>query len=103
MNDRLFKESDAIKAIYKLKKTVIKHKDLSYHDGLFDALEAIQDLTSADKSQGKWIFRTIFPNDKSEFPMGYLECSICGSTHANKTPCNFCDNCGARMKGITDE
>lgn len=54
--------------------------------------------TVEERKKGKWIFRTVFPNDKSEFPMGYLECSICGSTHVNKTPCNFCDNCGAKME-----
>lgn len=96
-NDIIYRE-DAINSIYKLKKTVIKHKDLSYHDGLFDALEAVQDLPSADRPQGKWIFKTIFPNDKSEFPMGYLVCSVCSSHHSNSTPCNYCDNCGARMK-----
>ena len=66
-----------------------------------DTIETLSEKAREPK-QGEWIFRTIFPNDKSEFPMGYLECSICGSTHANKTPCNFCDNCGARMKGVND-
>lgn len=56
-----------------------------------------------DRPQGKWIFKTVFPNDKSEFPMGYLVCSVCGSYHSNSTPCNYCDNCGARMKGVDDE
>ena len=46
---------------------------------------------------GKWIFKPTFPNDDSEFPMGSLVCSICGSHHSNATPCNYCDNCGARM------
>jgi rubrerythrin len=53
---------------------------------------------SIDRPQGKWIFKTVFPNDKSEFPMGYLVCSVCGSHHSNSTPCKYCDNCGARMK-----
>lgn len=57
----------------------------------------------ADRPQGEWIFKTVFPNDKSEFPMGYLVCSVCGSHHSNSTPCNYCDNCGARMKGADDE
>lgn len=45
----LIKREDAIKAIYKLKETVIKHDVLSYRDGLSDALEVIQDLPSADR------------------------------------------------------
>ena len=57
----------------------------------------------ADRPQGEWIFKTVFPNDKSEFPMGYLECPVCGSHHSNSTPCNYCDNCGARLKGADDE
>lgn len=52
-----------------------------------------------EPKRGEWIFKTVFPNDKSEFPMGYLECSVCGSHHSNSTPCNYCDNCGADMRG----
>ena len=48
MNDPIERE-DAINSIYKLKKTVIKHKDLNYRDGLSDAIEVIQDLPSADR------------------------------------------------------
>ena len=69
----------------------------------YEARKAIRNLPSADRPQGKWIFKTVFPNDKSEFPMGYLVCSVCGSHHSNSTPCNYCDNCGARMKGADDE
>ena len=68
-------------------------------------LECMDELIGmiADRPQGEWIFKTVFPNDKSEFPMGYLVCSVCGSHHSNSTPCNYCDNCGARMKGADDE
>lgn len=52
----------------------------------------------AEPKRGKWIFKTVFPNDKSEFPRGYIVCSICGSHHRNSTPCNYCPNCGARME-----
>ena len=50
-------------------------------------------VPSADRPQGKWIL----------FPMGYLVCSVCGSHHSNSKPCNYCDNCGAKMKGADDE
>jgi hypothetical protein len=68
-------------------------------------LESMDELMSmiADRPQGEWIFKPTFPNDKSEFPMGSLVCSVCGSHHSNSTPCNYCDNCGARMKGADDE
>jgi hypothetical protein len=59
--------------------------------------------TKVEPKQGEWIFKTVFPNDKSEFPMGYLVCSVCGSHHSNSVPCNYCDNCGCRMKGADDE
>lgn len=39
------------------------------------------------------------PELGTEYPMGYLVCSVCGSHHRNSTPCNYCDNCGADMNG----
>lgn len=45
--------------------------------------------TPVDRPQGNWIL----------FPMGYLVCSVCGSHHSNSKPCNYCDNCGAKMRG----
>ena len=64
------------------------------------AIAAIQHLPSvqSERKKGKWIFKKTFPNDESEFPMGCLICSECGSHHSNATPCNFCDNCGADMR-----
>lgn len=55
--------------------------------------------TIEEQREGTWIFKTVFPNDKSEFPIGYLVCSVCGSHYSNSTPCNYCPNCGAYMKG----
>ena len=71
-----------------------------------DARSVIEEAPTIDAVSvvhGEWIFKTVFPNDKSEFPMGYLVCSVCGSHHSNSTPCNYCDNCGAKMKGADDE
>ena len=92
MSDRLLKESDVLKIAFQLPLVV--------NSAFADAVKA---LPSADRPQGKWIFKTVFPNDKSEFPMGYLVCSVCGSHHSNSTPCNYCDNCGAQMKGMDDD
>ena len=66
--------------------------------------QAVEEI-KADRPQGEWIFKPTFPNDDSEFPMGHLECSVCGSHHANAHPCNYCDNCGSRnvMKGADDD
>ena len=57
-------------------------------------IETIRALPSSqpERKTGKWIFKKTFPNDDSEFPMGCLICSECGSQHSNATPCNFCDN-----------
>jgi rubrerythrin len=58
----------------------------------------LEKMPTIEPKRGEWIFKTVFPNDKSEFPMGYLVCSVCGSHHSNSTPCNYCDNCGADMR-----
>lgn len=62
-----------------------------------------EQLPTIEPKYGEWIFKPLFPNDESEFPMGHLECSVCGSHHSNSMPCNYCDNCGVRMKGADDE
>lgn len=69
---------------------------------IYDAGLIICERVSTDEPQREWIFKTVFPNDKSEFPMGYLECPVCGSHHSNSTPCNYCDNCGVRLKGADE-
>lgn len=66
--------------------------------GISDSKRIIINAPTLEPKHGKWIFKTVFPNDKSEFPMGYLVCSVCGSHHSNSTPCNYCDNCGADMR-----
>lgn len=89
----LIKRSDAINSIYKLKKTVIKHNVLNYHDGLFDALEIVQNLPSADRPRGEWI-------DISEWYTPKQKCSICEMV-VDGYGSNFCPNCGADMRKET--
>ena len=115
MSEDLIRRSDAIKAIASLhiladEEKIFKvyadnpHSMTTDFEGtLIDAINAIKGIPTIEPKQGEWIFKTVFPNDKSEFPMGYLVCSVCGSHHHNSTPCNYCDNCGARMKGADDE
>lgn len=85
------------------KRKIIEELDSIDHvpNWVFKRFEkAINSLpTIEERKEGKWIFKTVFPNDKSEFSMGYLVCSVCGSHHSNSTPCNYCDNCGAEMRG----
>lgn len=115
MKDTIYRE-DAIKAVEECLKLLARPRytvrtaieaipsvdvDISeYSDKLW---RNAYERGKADRPQGEWIFKTVFPNDESEFPMGYLVCSICGSHHSNSTPCNYCDNCGCRMKGADDE
>ena len=99
MSDDLIKRSDAIKAVNREKSDW----NCDYNVPIDNCIKRLNKVKSADRPQGEWIFKTVFPNDKSEFPMGYLECPVCGSHHSNSTPCNYCDNCGARLKGADDE
>ena len=113
MSEDLIRRSDAIEAIELVdwyhqnrNKDIVSGANSREHQAWYkaeDIYKALEAVPSADRPQGKWIFKTIFPNDKREFPMGYLVCSGCGSHHSNSTPCNYCDNCGARMKGADDE
>ena len=103
--DTIYRE-DAIKAINARSdwyQVTCNGKQIAVMLMAKDVNEILEKTPSADRPQGKWIFKTVFPNDKSEFPMGYLVCSVCGSHHSNSTPCNYCDNCGAQMKGADDE
>ena len=99
MNDRLLKESDVIEVVTQYISCDYPTEEMARED----AEVLIGRTPTADRPQGEWIFKPTFPNDKSEFPMGSLVCSVCGSHHSNSTPCNYCDNCGARMKGADDE
>lgn len=113
MNNDLIKRYDAIEAIecvdwyhQNQNKDIVHGANSDEHQAWYktqDIYKALEVVPSADRPQGEWIFKTVFPNDKSEFPMGYLVCSVCGSHHSNSTPCNYCDNCGAKMKGADDE
>ena len=102
----LIKRGDAIKAMEQRYEDILRIFKRKVKVGekaiVLDMIGCIKMLPSADRPSGEWIFKTIFPNDKREFPMGYLVCSVCGSHHSNSTPCNYCDNCGARMKGAED-
>ena len=103
--DTIYRE-DAIKAINARSdwyQVTCNGKQIAVMLMAKDVNEILKKIPSADRPQGEWIFKTVFPNDKSEFPMGYLVCSVCGSHHSNSMPCNYCDNCGAQMQGADDD
>jgi len=53
----------------------------------------------SDRPQGKWIihFDDIWPEEST------IECSVCHEEQPLEIDDNFCPNCGARMKGASNE
>ena len=84
MSDDLIKRSDAIGAC--------AYETIE----CYEARKAIRALPSADRPQGEWIYTNNPLRLDDEW-----ECSRCGNISFVKT--NFCDRCGARMKGADDE
>ena len=92
--DTIYRE-DAIEEIkeYMVKENeaISEHPDdiFKYNSGLLTAIQAVHDLPSADRLQGKWI------GDK---------CSVCGNERA-WYGCNppFCPDCGADMRDEDNE
>ena len=85
MSDRLLKESDVLKIAFQLPLVV--------NSAFADAVKA---LPSADRPQGEWIYT----NDPLRLNDEWA-CSRCGNISFVKT--NFCDRCGAQMKGVDDD
>lgn len=85
MSDRLLKESDVLKIAFQLPLVV--------NSAFADAVKA---LPSADRLQGEWIYT----NDPLRLNDEWA-CSRCGNISFVKT--NFCDRCGAQMKGVDDD
>ena len=85
MSDRLLKESDVLRIAFQLPLVV--------NSAFADAVKA---LPSADRPQGEWIYT----NDPLRLNDEWA-CSRCGNISFVKT--NFCDRCGAQMKGVDDD
>lgn len=85
MSDRLLKESDVLRIAFQLPLVV--------NSAFADAVKA---LPSADRPQGEWIYT----NDPLRLNDEWA-CSRCGNILFVKT--NFCDRCGAQMKGVDDD
>jgi hypothetical protein len=61
-------------------------------------VEKVRKALSADRPQGEWIDRGM------RVPSSWVKkCSLCGHETDTWRWCNFCPNCGARMKGADDE
>ena len=88
----LIKRSDAIQ--------IVKDCSFSFGDNYhevngFAAVKGLQSLPSAEPKQGEWIYT----NDPLRLDDEWA-CSRCGNISFMKT--NFCDRCGAQMKGADD-
>ena len=95
MSEELIRRSDAIKAIEELPNA---------YNGWSDAYDkayiigTLEEVPSADRPQGEWIDRGM------RVPSSWVKkCSLCGHETDTWRWCNFCPNCGARMKGADDE
>ena len=65
-----------------------------------DAVEAINGVPSAYPKKGMWT--KIRLTDK-DYGARAKECSSCGSTFFNTIRWHYCPNCGADMRGETNE
>ena len=92
----LIKREDAIKAVAEV---LSLNRFASFRNikdfGRF-AERMLRNVPSADRPQGEWIYTNNPLRLDDEWA-----CNRCGNISFVKT--NFCDRCGARMKGADDE
>ena len=96
----LIRRSDAIDAVrvaYFDKDIQSAKDDPCIVDAMTDwAIRQIKSLSSADRPQGEWIYT----NDPLRLDDEWA-CNRCGNISFVRT--NFCDRCGARMKGADND
>ena len=102
----LIKRSDAIEAIeivdwyhQNRNKDMVSGANSDEHQAWYkadDVYKALEAVPSADRPQGEWIFTNNTLRVCDEW-----ECDQCGNISFEKT--NFCDRCGADMRGERDE
>lgn len=90
MSDRLLKESDVLRIAFQLPIVV--------NSAFADAVKA---LPSADRSQGEWKH---LKGDEWMCPnCGYVIWTEGSWEHPLERGKDYCEHCGARMKGADDE
>lgn len=106
--DDLIKRSDAIEAIeivdwyhQNKNKDMVSGANSNEHQAWYkadDVYKALEAVPAADRPKGEWVATDV--ND--EWYGLVYKCNICGSETIGGCD-NFCPNCGAQMKGVSDE
>ena len=87
----LIEREDAIEVAYQLRR---KPNDEEWNWWL----RSFNAIPSADRPRGEWIDRGM------RVPSSWVKkCSLCGYETDTWRWCNFCPNCGAKMKGADDD
>ena len=102
MKDTIYRE-DAIRAV--CKGCIKEFKECAHHWSC-PKLNELAAVPSADRPQGEWIDKGWkgdwqFETDGRGHCWKVFECSVCNGWDTRKT--HFCPNCGARMKGASDD
>lgn len=102
----LIRRSDAIEAVENVtwyhqncNKDMVEGANSDEHQAWYksqDIYEALEAVPSADRPQGEWIYTDNPLRLDDEWA-----CSRCGNISFVRT--NFCDRCGAHMKGADDD
>ncbi len=98
MKDTIYRD-EAVEICERWRQRAKEHHD---RDGWYMAdilLKFMREMPSVDRPQGEWInhFDDLFPEDST------IECSICHEEQPLEIDDNYCPNCGARMKGASDD
>ena len=110
MNDRLFRESDILKAVDKRIEELSKDPVFIRKNGqidLYGIKKYLLAIPTAEWPQGEWIDQGWhgdwqFETDGRGNCWHEYECSECGF-HSKGSKSKYCPNCGTRMKGVGDE
>lgn len=109
--DGLIRRKDAIKAMRAAFNWDYPYQPKSNKDALADGLAAIKAIPAVEPKCGEWLEKEIVSdNDSSPIITQWqsARCSVCDKYHTTPysyyfSDYNYCPNCGADMRGETDE
>lgn len=108
MDDYISREIAMERIKYKKPKVLYSEYGVGYERGLEDAIGLLNAIPSADVQpvkHGHWIEEVREIGETFRLYQTYIHCSECGKEHYSGTlpKPNFCDNCGADMRGTENE